>query len=59
MKAIELLWDKIEKNGIILLDDYTYSESFRLQKNSWDKFAKEKSLQILTLPTGQGLVIKN
>ena len=59
IKAIEFLWHKIEKNGIILLDDYAYSEGFRLQKNSWDKFAKEKNLQILTLPTGQGLLIKN
>ena len=59
MKAIEILWNKLGKNGIVLLDDYAYSESFRLQKNSWDKFAKDKNHEILTLPTGQGLLIKN
>tara|TARA_B100001123_G_C15265011_1_gene1008086 strand:+ start:119 stop:943 length:825 start_codon:yes stop_codon:yes gene_type:complete len=59
MKAINFFWDKIVNHGIILLDDYAYSESFREQKNSWDEFVKNKNLEILTLPTGQGLIIKN
>ena len=59
IKAIEFFWDKLVSHGVVLLDDYAYSESYRLQKSSWDKFAKSKNLEILTLPTGQGLLIKN
>jgi len=59
IKAIEFFWNKLVSYGVVLLDDYAYSESYRLQKSSWDKFAKSKNLEILTLPTGQGLLIKN
>jgi hypothetical protein len=59
IKAIKLLYNKIVKGGIILLDDYAYGKSFIFQKISWDKFAKTKGIEILTLPTGQGLIIKN
>ena len=59
IEAIKFLFNKIVKGGIILLDDYAYGKSFILQKTSWDKFAKTKGIQILTLPTGQGLIIKN
>ena len=43
----------------MLLDDYALGEEFAEQKRCWDKFAKDKNLEILTLPTGQGLIIKN
>jgi hypothetical protein len=59
IEAIKFLFNKIVKGGIVLLDDYAYGKSFILQKISWDKFAKTKGIQILTLPTGQGLIIKN
>ena len=58
IKCIELIWDRISKNGIILLDDYAYDEDFRAQKEAWDYFAKERNFEVLTLPTGQGLIIK-
>ena len=59
MEAIKFLWDKIVKSGIVLLDDYATHDGFREQKASWDNFAKNKNFDILTLPTGQGLIIKN
>jgi len=59
IECIKLIWEKIVKSGIILLDDYATNDGFKEQKMSWDKFAKEKNFEILTLPTGQGLIIKN
>lgn len=58
ISTIEHFWDRIVPGGITLLDDYAYSEEFRAQKNAWDFFAKSKNIEILTLPTGQGLIIK-
>jgi len=59
IECIKVLWEKIVKSGIVLLDDYATNDSFQEQKKGWDKFAKEKNFEILTLPTGQGLIIKN
>ena len=59
MEAIKSFWDKIVNSGIVLLDDYATHDGFKEQKISWDKFAKDKNFEILTLPTGQGLIIKN
>ena len=57
--AIDHLWDKLVFGGVIVLDDYAYGEEFIEQKIAWDKFAKLNNFDILTLPTGQGLIIKN
>ena len=59
IEAIKFFWNKIVSYGIVLLDDYAFGEEFAEQKKCWDKFAKDKNLEILTLPTGQGLIIKN
>tara|TARA_B100001123_G_scaffold413360_1_gene511657 strand:+ start:1744 stop:2565 length:822 start_codon:yes stop_codon:yes gene_type:complete len=59
IECIKFFWDKIVNSGIVLLDDYATHEGFREQKISWDNFAKDKKVEILTLPTGQGLIIKN
>jgi hypothetical protein len=58
IEAIKFFWNKIINYGIILLDDYAYGEEFSEQKRSWDEFVKDKNHEILTLPTGQGLIIK-
>ena len=59
IEAMKFFWNKIINYGIILLNDYAYGEEFSEQKRSLDKFAKDKNHEILTLPTGQGLIIKN
>ena len=59
VEAIKFFWNKIINYGIILLNDYAYGEEFSEQKRSWDEFIKDKNHEILTLPTGQGLIIKN
>ena len=56
--AANYFWDKIVKGGVIILDDYGFPMHIN-QKLAFDKFAKEKSVEILCLPTGQGIIIKN
>ena len=58
IESIKFFFPKISIGGLILLDDYSYDEMFRDLKNCWDEYAKENNLSILTLPTGQGLIIK-
>jgi len=55
--AAEYFWEKMVKGGIVLLDDYSYS-GYLPQKNAFDKFAKSRKVEILQLPTGQGIIIK-
>ena len=45
-------------NGIIVLDDYCYSDKYQMNTEIFNKFEKEKNLKILQLPTGQGIIIK-
>ncbi|MHB8138207.1 MAG: TylF/MycF/NovP-related O-methyltransferase [Smithellaceae bacterium] len=55
--ALEFFWDRLVKGGLIILDDYAYPGS-EDQKRAHDQFAQSKGVQILTLPTCQGLIIK-
>lgn len=57
IEAAEYFWDKMVSGGGILLDDYGWSEHL-VQKRAFDSFAKSKSVMILSLPTGQGLILK-
>lgn len=56
--AIEYLWTKLVVGGVVVLDDYAYGPEFMTQKKAWDRFAELNNFEILTLPTGQGLIIK-
>ena len=56
--AIEYLWIKLVAGGVVVLDDYAYGPEFMTQKKAWDRFAELNNFEILTLPTGQGLIIK-
>lgn len=56
--AAEYFWDKIVPGGVILLDDYGFPMHIN-QKIAFDIFAVEKNIEILSLPTGQGIIIKN
>lgn len=55
--AAEALWDRISPGGIVLLDDYAYA-GYRSQKIGMDEFARTRNVSILSLPTGQGLIVK-
>jgi O-methyltransferase len=57
IEAAEFFWDKLVSGAVMLLDDYGWAEHI-LQKRAFDEFAKRKDVMILSLPTGQGLIIK-
>jgi hypothetical protein len=54
---IERLWPIISAGGMILLDDYGF-QGFERQHDMWNSFAQRVDRRILTIPTGQGLLIK-
>lgn len=55
--AFNYFWEKLVPGAMVLLDDYTYYEH-DLQKSAMDLAAAAKNLRILSLPTGQGLLVK-
>jgi SAM-dependent methyltransferase len=55
--AADYLWSRIVPGGIILLDDYAYA-GYESQKLAMDSFAASKGVSVLSLPTGQGLIIR-
>jgi hypothetical protein len=56
--CIEALWPKLTKGAIVVIDDYGWT-AHRVQQDMWDNFAASKGLMIVTLPTGQGLLIRD
>lgn len=55
--AVNFFWDKIVPGGVVILDDYGFPMHIS-QKHAFDKFASDKGLEVLSLPTGQGIIIK-
>jgi len=56
--ALNFFWDKMVSGGVIILDDYGYADSHTEQRMAHIAFAKSKNVEILTLPTCQGLILK-
>jgi hypothetical protein len=50
-------WDKLVRGGLIVYDDYA-SLAHVEQKIALDKFAQSRGVAILSMPTGQGLLVK-
>jgi len=55
--ALEFFWDRLSPGAVVLLDDYGYL-GHDLQAEAMDAAARELGTDILSLPTGQGLIIK-
>jgi hypothetical protein len=55
--AIEYFWPKLTPGALVVLDDYAW-QGYEEQKVSLDAFAAKMNVAILTLPTGQGLIVK-
>jgi O-methyltransferase len=55
--AADFFWDKMVSGAVIVLDDYGWSTNIA-QKEAFDKFAEKRGVQVLSLPTGQGLIFK-
>lgn len=56
--AAEYFWDKMVSGGVLLLDDYVYSTKYTVSRRLFDDFAIQRNVQVLALPTGQGLIFK-
>jgi hypothetical protein len=56
--ALAFLWPKLVSGAVVVLDDYAFAEPYRRQKEAMDRLAKQLQISILTLPTGQGLIVK-
>ena len=55
--AAEYFWEKLASGAVMLLDDYGWNRHIE-QKHAFDQFAAQRCVQVLPLPTGQGLIFK-
>jgi len=55
--AAEHFWDRLVNGGMVVLDDYGWTKQIN-QKRAFDEFAEARGIKVLSLPTGQGLIIK-
>jgi SAM-dependent methyltransferase len=55
--AIQFFWERLVPGAFVLFDDYAFC-GCRSQKIAADVFAQQKGVKILSLPTGQGLLVK-
>ncbi len=55
--AIEYFWDKLVPGAVVILDDYGWKKHIA-QKKAFDDFAGKMDVKILSLPTGQGFLLK-
>ena len=57
ISVLNTMFEKVVSGGIIILDDYEWSD-YRLQKKEEDQWFDKRNYRVFPLPTGQGLVIK-
>jgi hypothetical protein len=57
--ALDHFWPRLVPGGVVVLDDYAFAEPYRRQKEAVDAWARPRGVPVLTLPTGQGLVLKS
>ena len=55
--SAEVLFPKVSAGGMIVLDDYA-ATGHEHQYTEWNRYARSVGHSILTLPTGQGLIVK-
>jgi O-methyltransferase len=56
-RAIEYFWPKLSSGAFVVLDDYGW-RGYEEQRATMDEFARSAGVEILALPTAQGLLIK-
>lgn len=55
--ALEYLWGSLSPGALVLLDDYAYF-SYGSLTQAIDAAAGALGAEVLSLPTGQGLIVK-
>jgi len=56
--ALEYFWDRLTPGAVVLLDDYGYLGQ-DCQRQAIDSAAESLGFEVLSLPTGQGLILKS
>jgi hypothetical protein len=56
-KTLEFFWDRLSAGGVVPLDDYSYY-GHDCQRDAMDTAARNRGADILSLPTGQGVIIR-
>lgn len=56
--VLDQLFDRVVPGGIIIMDDYEWSNTYREQKIKEDAWFSARSYRVFPLPTGQGIVLK-
>lgn len=56
--AMKHFWPRIVQGGVIVLDDYAY-KGMEPQNAAFNALSKEIGFNILSLPTGQGVIVKH
>jgi O-methyltransferase len=57
LACCDFIYPRLVAGGVMVFDDYGYP-ACRGERNAVDKFFADKSEPVITLPSGQGLVIK-
>lgn len=57
VEALKFFWPKLETGGIVILDDNGWP-GHENQKRAMDNFVLSVGVKVLSLPTGQGMIIK-
>lgn len=57
LEALKYFWPKVVPGGIVVLDDYGWP-TCENQKAVADNFASSVGVKVLSLPNGQGIVVK-
>ena len=52
------LWPRLVPGAVVLLDDYGGGPSHYRQKNALNTLSQQIGSQILAIPTGQGMIVK-
>lgn len=55
--ALEYFWPKLSSGAVVVMDDYGWPRH-KDQKAGFDRFAQGQGVNILQLPTGQGVTVK-
>lgn len=55
--AAEHFWERLAPGAAILLDDYGWAQH-AVQRRAFDSFASRRGVGVLSLPTGQGVMLK-
>jgi hypothetical protein len=58
LAALEHFWPKLVPGGVVVFDDYGWKRHAE-QKRALDRAARERGVEIFSLPTGQGLLLKS